>query len=185
MTIYQEFNQLQAFARIDGVKVAVAWVMSFACAVGTFSYPLLSHVAVLLALASVVFASLCVKTFRDRVRDGYIGFGQAFAYGVLIYLYASLLFALAQYLYFAFMDNGYFVGNLLAVMHTDEYMRQARAYGLNESDVELFSSLITQLRPIEIALQFFTVNVTTGVIVSLPIAVMIRRKPRNFRNKIN
>lgn len=178
MATFQEINQLQAFARIDGVKIAVAWVLSFACAVGTFTYPLLSHVAVLLALASIVFASLCVKTFRDKVRDGYIGFVQAFAYGVLIYLYAALLFALAQYLYFAFMDNGFLIGTLLSVMHTDEYMRQAQIYGLTESDVELFSSLITQLRPIEIAMYFFTVNIMTGTIVSLPIAVMIMRKPR-------
>ena len=36
MTTYEEMEQLQAFARIDGALIAGLWTLSFACFIGNF-----------------------------------------------------------------------------------------------------------------------------------------------------
>lgn len=176
MATRQEYHQLQAFARIDGLQAALMWVISFACFILQFQYTLLGIVSLIFGVASLLFITMRVKRFRDRVRDGLLSFGQAFIYGLLIYLYASLLFALAQYLYFQFLDNGFMVSHYLSIVDTDEYRQAMALYGLTESDIKVAMDNITAMRPIEIAMQFFSVNVIMGAVISLPVALIMQRR---------
>lgn len=176
MATRQEYNQLQAFARIDGAQVALLWVVSFACFILQFSYPLLGFVSLIFGVASLLLATMRVRRFRDAVRGGVLSFGQAFLYGLLIYLYASLLFALAQYLYFQFIDDGFMVSHYLSVVSTDEYRQAMAIYGLTEADLKVAMDNITAMRPIEIAMQFFSVNVIMGAVLSLPVALIMQRR---------
>lgn len=169
---------MQAFARVDGAIVALLWIVSFACFVGQFRYYMLGTAAFVFGVISLLVASFKVIHFRDRVRDGVIPFGQAFAFGIMLYLYASLLFAFAQFIYFQFIDGGFLMSRFTEVVATDEYKQMMQIYGLTEDDLHTAMDSIVSMRPVETAMQFFTVNVFMGVCISLPIAMLARRSKK-------
>ncbi|MDY6130203.1 MAG: DUF4199 domain-containing protein [Prevotella sp.] len=182
MTAYQNFEQVQAFARIDGALMAALWVASFACFIGNFSYPLLGTVGFFIGGASLVYNTLRLKNFRDHVLEGIISFRKAFSYSLLTYLYASLLFAVGQYVYFQFIDNGFLVSRYTAIMSMDEFKQMMSVYGMTASDMQMVIGNLTQLRPIEIVFQFFTMNVLMGVFITPPVALIMKRTRKRFQH---
>ena len=100
MATYQEYEQVKAFARIDGLLVAGVWTVSFLFAMHMGQNPMLFLASFIVGAASLVWAALRLKRFRDNILDGHISFRRAFFYSILTYLYASLLFAAVQYVYF-------------------------------------------------------------------------------------
>ena len=171
-----EYIQLKAFARIDGAIVGLMWIASFASYVGGLTTPGLGFVAMLLGVGSLVVAALRLRRFRDYAREGVISFARAAAYFTLIFLYASLLLALAQYVYFAFIDGGYLVSTYTSLMSTPEAAAMMKAYGVDAQQMGQSISLLAQTDPIYIVLNILSMNVTAGVLMSLPVAAIVKRK---------
>ncbi len=182
MATYQEIEQVQAFSRVDGAVVALFWIISFACFVGNFSNPLLGLLSFVIGAVSLVFAALRLRQFRDNVLDGSITFLRAYGYSTMTYLYAALLFAAAQFIYFQFIDHGYLMNQYSTISQSKEFIEMMQVYGIKPEDLKLGMDNIAALRPIEIALQFFTMNVMMGVFVSLPVAAIMMRRPRRIIN---
>ena len=178
MATSQEMEQVQAFARVDGAVLSLFWIVSFACFIGNFSNPLLGLLAFFIGAASLVFAALRLRKFRDEVRDGILSFLRGYGYSVMTYLYASLLFAAAQFVYFQFIDNGYLMNQYASIAQSKEFIEMMQVYGIKPEDLKIGMDNLAALRPIEIALQFFSLNVMMGVFVSLPVAIIMRRHPR-------
>ncbi|MBR1401155.1 MAG: DUF4199 domain-containing protein [Prevotella sp.] len=176
MATPQEYEQVKAFARIDGALVALMWTGSFACFVGNFYNPMFGMLFFIIGAMSLVFAAMRLKRFRDHILDGIISFRRAFTYSILTYLYASLLFAMVQYLYFQFLDHGYLMGQYLNVASSPEFNEMMKVYGLNPGELKLAMENIASLRPIEIALQFFTTDIMMGFFISLPVAMIMTKK---------
>ena len=109
MTLSDAFKQVKAFARIDGVFMAVLWAASFMAII----FDPQSVWGTMLAIATPFVAGARLKVFRDRALDGVISFRRGYAYLWYTFLYASLLFAAFQLVYFRFFDNGAFVGMLV------------------------------------------------------------------------
>ena len=177
MASHQEIQQLQAFARVDGVVVALLWTLSFACLIGFFHSPTSLYGIGWFAFGafSLVLAAMRLRKFRDSVLDGKISFGRAYGYSILTYLYAALLFALAQYVYFQFLDNGFLVSQYSLQASSPQVQEMMKLYGLTEQDIRFALENIAALRPIDIALQFFSTNLMLGVFVSLPVALVMRK----------
>ena len=185
MTRFEEIEQLHAFARVDGVLIAGLWILSFACFVGNFVNPLFAMGAFGFGAFSLIFAALRLKQFRDNIREGRISFRQALGYSLLQYLHAALLFAAAQFVYFQFIDHGFLMAHYTSMMNTPEFLEAMKIYGLKEEDITLVMQNMGAMRPIDNALQFFTTNVFIGAFISLPVAILMRRKPgsRQFYKK--
>lgn len=175
MATREEYEQLKAFARIDGALVGALWIVSFACFIGEFINPILGMASLVIGVSSVVFATLRLRKFRDDILDGVISFRRAFAYGCFTYFYASLLMAVAQFVYFQFMDKGFLITKYTAAM-ADKNLAEMmqKAYGITPDDMTLALDTLARLRPIEVALQFLTTNMILGIMISLPVAVMLR-----------
>jgi len=178
MTRYEELEQLQAYSRVDGALMAVLWTVSFACFVGNFVNPLLGMVSFVVGAVSLALAAQRVRRFRDEVRDGVIGFGSAFGYSALQYMHAALLFAVVQFVYFRFIDQGFLMSRYQAIAGQKEFQSMMATWGLKADDIALVMQNLNALRPIDIALQFFTTNVMMGLAMSLPVAAMMRRTGR-------
>lgn len=178
-----KIEQMLAFARIDGALVALMWIASFACFVGQFQYQALSSLAFLIGAVSLVFASMRVKKFRDKVFDGTIAFWQALFYSVTIYLYSSLLFAMAQFIYFQFLDNGSMLSHYYNMASTPEFKQVMNMYGLTKDDWQVAIDNIAALKPIEIAFQFFTTNIIMGTVMSVPVAAIFTRNKKRDNNR--
>ena len=170
-----EYIQLKAFARVDGALLALLWVASFACYVAGIANPLYGLLAVLLMLATPFFVGHRLGRFRDQGRDGIISFRRGWAYSVYVFFYAAILLALAQYLYFAYIDRGYLLQTFTSLVSTPEAKQMLERYGLQESMKENLT-LMGQMRPIDYALNVLTMNVLIGIVLGLPIAALMQRK---------
>jgi hypothetical protein len=177
-----EFVQLKAFARQDGTFLGLMWIASFACYVGEFHYSPLGMLAMILAVISPFFLVMRLKKFRDNVRDGEISFRRAFWYCLFCFFYASLLFALSQYVYFAFIDNGFLVQQYNTMMSTPEAKQLMNLYKV-ANEMEDGISAFARLTAIEKALNFLTMNITIGFILSFPIAAIMKSKVKLNNNQ--
>ena len=105
MATPQDIIQLKAFARQDALLLGGVWMVSFAFIVMAPK----SILGGLLAFATPFVVGWLLRRFRDKALDGVISFRRGYAYSVFCFIYASLLFAVAQYVYFRFIDGGMFV----------------------------------------------------------------------------
>ncbi len=169
-----EYLQLKAFARIDGVKLALLWTVSFACYVWGLNSPSLTLVALVLALLTPFVCTMMVRRFRDDNLEGVISMGRGWGYVVFLFLYASLLFAVAQFIYFAYLDKGHFVSALSQMLAAPENAAALSKTGLGNMVSEGISQL-TNMRPIDLALNILTTNLMIGCVMGLPIGALSKR----------
>ena len=171
----QEYIQLRAFARVDGTYVGILWIASFACYLGGLSSPMLGFVGGILAVASPFFAAKRLIKFRDDIRDGEISGRRSMLYYALMFFYASLLFALAQYLYFAFLDGGYLMREYTSMLSSPEMKQAMQVYGMTADQLMEGLTEFANTSPIMTALNIMTMNITIGLIFSLPVSLITRR----------
>ncbi len=166
--------QLKAFARQDGLYLFVVWLASFLFVVYQPGMPWGN----ILAISTPFVVGWTLTRFRNEALDGQISFRRALAYSVYTFAYASMVFCLAQYLFFRFIDPAAFTTMLSDVV--DTLSASIAASDANGADlvksmraaVEAFSVL----SPIEIAFSFMMNNLLIGIILSLPIAAVCRRR---------
>ena len=159
------------------ILLAMAAVMLPLCLNGTIGFDqgeLVGYSAMVLAFLMVFFG---IRSYRDNVADGTIGFGKAFRVGILITLVTCAVYVIAwEIAYFNFFPDflDTYSTHMLAKMRaageseaaiqkaTDQMAFMAKYY-----DNILFNSAITFL-------EVFPV----GLIVTLVSAAILRRKPR-------
>ena len=180
----EEYIQLKAFARIDGFLLSLFWVSSFVCYIVGLSNPSWSLFGALLALGSPFFASRRLRVFRDDVRDGVISFSRAWGYICLVFFYSAVIFALVQFAYFTYLDNGYLIHAMNSMMDTPETQQIINQYGMAETMNEAVSQL-RQMRPIDMAINILTTNIMMGVIVGIPIAALLKSDTKRINNDIH
>ncbi len=169
--------QLKAFARQDGAFLSLLWIASFASLVLMPGLPLGN----ILALATPLFVGWRLAKFRDYALEGVISLRRGYAYSVYTFFYASAIFALAQYVYFKFLDGGVFERMLTETMQTVApiYVRS----GISQKELTDSINAITVMTPVQWAFVFMMQNLFIGAVVGLPIAaVCARRVGRGNRN---
>lgn len=176
MTTREEYEQIKAFARIDGAIMGVMWIISFACFIAQFYMPLLNMAALIFGIASIIVSAIRLRNFRDNILDGVISYWRAYGYSLLTYFYAALLLAAAQYIYFQFIDHGFLLNQYTAMTSSPEFKSMMTLYGIKADEMKLTMDTIATLRPIDIALQFLTTNLFFGIVISWPMAALIKSK---------
>ena len=176
MTTREEYEQIKAFARIDGAIMGVMWIISFACFIAQFHMPLLNMAALIFGIASIIVSAIRLRNFRDNILDGVISYWRAYGYSLLTYFYAALLLAAAQYIYFQFIDHGFLLNQYTAMTSSPEFKSMMTLYGIKADEMKLTMDTIATLRPIDIALQFLTTNLFFGIVISWPMAALIKSK---------
>ncbi len=176
MATREEYEQLKEYARRDGAIVGVLWILSFAFFIGEFYNPLLGFVSLVIGVYSLVFASMRLRRYRDTALGGIISFRRALLFSMLVYFYAALLMAAAQFVYFQFIDHGFMLSQYTEITGTPEFKTMLSAYGMRPEDMKLAMDNLAALRPIDIALQFLSTNIILGLLISLPIAAMMKSK---------
>ena len=92
-----------------------------------------------------------------------------------MFFYGAVLLAVVQYLYFAYMDNGYLVSSFAKMMSTEEGKAMLEQYGMTQMvDDSLAEMAMT--RPIDYALNILTINISLGFILGVPIGLIMQRK---------
>lgn len=169
-----EYIQLKAYARVDGAWLALIWTASFACYVAGLANSMLGLLSILLAVASPFFVARRLKAFRDKVRQGSISFMRSWAFVILVFFYAGLLFALVQFAYLAYLDHGYMLSEIEKATNTPEFAAFAAQYGMGDTVGEMLNE-IRLIRPIDFSLNALTTNITLGIVFGLPIAALMKK----------
>ena len=170
----QEYIQLKAFARQDGVLLALLWTGSLYCYIQGLTHPILGIISMLLIVASPFFAASRLRHFRDYGREGIISFSRSYAYTILIFFYAGVLFAIAVYIYFAFLDKGFLMSKIMEMFNSPEGRKALQTYGI-EGQMDENLKFLSELRPIDFALNMLTINIITGFFLGIPIAAIMQK----------
>ena len=169
-----EYLQLKAFARQDGALLALLWVSSFLLYIIGITNEMLGLAAFILMVYTPIFVGSRLGKFRDYGLEGLISFRRGYAYSVLVFFYGGVLFALAQYLYFAYMDNGYLLTQFSKMVTSDEARQVLQQYGMTEMMEESLKEMST-IRPIDYALNMLTINISLGLVLGIPISMIMQR----------
>ena len=169
-----EYVQLKAYARQDGFFLALLWIASFACYIMGISNGLMGMAAIMMAVMTPFFVAGRLRKFRDEGREGVISFRRSYAYTVFVFFYGAVLLAVAQFLYFAYMDNGYLLSTFSKIVTSAEGKEMLQQYGMTQVAEDSLTEMAS-LRPIDYALNILTVNIVIGFVLAFPIGLVMQR----------
>ena len=172
-----EYIQLKAFARIDGARLSLLWMASFALYIVGLTSPGYGMAAMILAIVTPFFAGSCLRRFRDNGLEGTISLLRGWAYIVYVFFYGGLLFALAQWAYLTYLDQGYLMSTIAEMLAAPETTTTLRQMGMEENVAESLQ-MLGQMRPIDLSLNMLTTNILIGIVLGLPIAALMRKPPK-------
>lgn len=177
----QEYIQLKAYARQDGLLLALLWIASFASYIMGIANSMMGLMALMLAVATPFFVAQRLRIFRDQGREGFISFRRSYAYTVLVFFYGAVLLAVAQFVYFAYLDKGYLVSTFSQLAASPEGQQLFAQYGVTEVMAESIEQM-ANTRPIDYALNILTVNILIGSVLGVPISMVMKRVNKQSEN---
>ena len=133
-----------------------------------------STVFLLLTAASPFIAGRLAATYRKRERNNSMGFVQAWLFLVIMYICAAMLTAIAQYIYFALIDNGFFMQFI-----QEQFSLVLEAEGLDDAvkdEIRTTAHLLAAMSTRDIILQIFSTNIIISPIITFIIAIFVRKK---------
>ena len=78
-----------------------------------------------------------------------------------------------QYLYFAYMDQGYLLSSFTSALSSPEGKQVLEQYGMQQTAQESLEAM-SKMRPIDYALNVLTMNIMTGMVLGVPIAALTK-----------
>ena len=176
MSAETENNSFYNQAMRGGTLLGLLWIAMYASCVASFGSPAFSFVFISLCIASPFYAGYIAKGYRQRECNGVLPFSKAFTFIFVMYLCASLLSAVAHFVYFQFIDKG-FIMQLL--VETSNMMKENQTqFGELatefEKTVEQFQAMGTK----GIVFNMLTSNIMNGILLSAIIALFVKRNPQ-------
>lgn len=177
MTI-QEYNQLKAFARQDGALLGVVMAVTFGFFIASVAHPEFQMGYIIGMLAVPVVAAMRLRNYRDKVVEGKVSFMRRFGFLMSCFLYASLVIAIVAFVYFQFMDGGFFLSHLKEYFNMPEMSAVIKGYGMDEKMLREQIEGLESLRPIDVSMSLIANTIFMGGLVSMVISMFCRREAR-------
>ena len=89
-----------------GTKLGILWIFAFTIYIMALTRPNLSLLFLILLIISPLYAGYLGIKYRKKERENKLSFTNAWIFTTIMYLCASILSAIACYVYFSYMDNG-------------------------------------------------------------------------------
>lgn len=156
-------NNVNHYAMYFGAYMGIFWVLKFILFPLGFSMPFLFVLFVILTLIVPFLGYYYGVLYRDRGRGGSITFSQSFMFLFLMYAYASLIAAMAHYVYFEFIDNGFILESYKKMIDilTEQPNMPAEQIEAAKLQVANFSNLSS----IQITLQVLNMDIMICAII--------------------
>ncbi len=166
---------LHKYAMRLGTIMGVYWIVKFIFFPLGIRVPFLQFVFLAMTIAVPFLGYYFVKMFRNKVLGGFISFAQAWAFTVLLYAFAGILVAVAHYIYFQYIDNGFLLEVYNASVQEVKNLGVAGMEGYIEQ-LEHSLELISGLTPLQLTFQLFNMNLMSGVFLGIITALFVMRK---------
>jgi len=157
-----------------GILVAISAVMLPLCMRGGDYNEVIGYSSMVLSFLLVFFG---VRSYRDTVAGGTIGFGKAFQVGILITLITCAMYVIAwEIAYFNFFPN-------FLDVYSAHVLAKMRSTGASEAAIRETAAKLADLakhytNPFYNSAITFMEVFPVGLIVTLVSAAILRRKPR-------
>ena len=167
---------LTRYATFCGTLMGLFWLAKFTLVPLGIIIPPLILLFLGLSLFVPFVAYVMARSYRNRYCAGVIGFGQAWIFLFLTFLYASLLTAMGYFIYFRFIDGGFIINSLEEMV--EEFLSSLPQLQREQMGAQMRELINAQrsLTPITIALQQMSQNLMLGAIMALLIAPFVKRK---------
>lgn len=129
----------------------------------------------MLATTSLIF--IAIKSYRDKHREGFITFGEAFKVGALISLIASTLYVVAWLIdYYLFLPD--FID-----YYTTHVLYMAELKGASQAQLDARAAEMAQFKemyknPLFVILVTYAEILPLGLVISLISAAILRKKQK-------
>ena len=155
----------KTYAMHFGAYMGVYWILKFILVPLSFTVPFLQFLFIGLTIGVPFMGYYYLKIYRDKACKGSITFSHA------------MLVSVAHFLYFQFIDNGFIVTGLANQMdQVLEINKDAADYDLLLNTVNSFKDEAGTLTAAKITLRLFSNNITAGLILAIPTALIGKRK---------
>lgn len=151
-----------------GFSLGIFWIVKYIFYMFSIRFSYLVVIYWGMSLVVPYLAYLLTKRYREDL-GGVISFGQAWRFGVLIYLFAAMLVSIMHYVFYRFVAPPDFLSS--AVEQTIASLKQMQVDSRVISSIESMN-----FSPIHMALQGILNNVFYGIILSLPVAALVCRR---------
>lgn len=161
-----DYREARRYAMQLGLKVAGTWIISFLMFVYLFP-SMVSQLAYLVGLSSIALAGIQIRRYRQQEES--LTMLRCWWVSWFTYMCCALLTTAAQYIYFAWFDQGRLMGsmaNLLASDEIREVYTQMQATDLLENlqrAVEELAALPVK----ELVMSLMSTNMILGLIFSI------------------
>ncbi len=179
MISYNDYIQLKAFARQDGLLMGALWVVTLGCFVASMVSPILQLGFIAGLIATPIVAMSRLKNFRDNILEGNISFGRALLFCTMTMCYASLIAAAATLVYFYFIDNGMLMTTLTNNLSMPEVREAFLQAGMSTEEIDRQIEVVGQSRPIDFAFSIFFNCVVSSFFLALILALFGKRERKN------
>jgi hypothetical protein len=170
---------LQQHAMRFGTLMGLFWILKFILLPVGFTIPLLQLLFLLLTLFVPILGYIYVRKYRERECGGELNFLQAFAFTSLMYLFAIVLVAMAHYIYFRFIDNGFIVNTCLEQLENIKYSVSGEMETSVDQMIEALN-LAGALSPKQIMFQFVAQNLFYCGLITIPTALLATKRKKQF-----
>lgn len=164
----------------DGTILGCLWTATFALSIVMLKMLvngqglLMSFAVLAMTLMSPFVAYKLAAKHRDNERDGAMTFGEAWTYIAIMYLCAILLSAIAQYVYYAFIDPSSF-SDLSA-----QFAAFAVSNGMDETSIRMFTDAFDKMGQQstgEMLLSTITGHLSRDLIIAAILALIVKKNP--------
>jgi hypothetical protein len=157
-------NQTKAFARQDGALLALLWISAFAFTI----FAPQSSLGGLLALSTPFIVVWRMISFRNYALEGQMSYRRALVYCMYTFFYSSLIFGVAQFIYFRFFDDGRFFGIVNSMAMTTQAVYKQN--GIDTKEIKDAMTLINSMSPLELSFIIMMYNLIIGWLCSIFLA---------------
>ena len=183
--LLEQYRSARAFAMEYGAFLGIIWVLVFCALLGGFigGSVLLVFLMLFFMALSVVAPFYLAWRFKQHLVSGeQYTWMAAWSFAMLMFLFASLITAVAEYVYFALIDGGMMFDMLYAMLTNPEIEAQYKAIG----EMQLLETtrqqldMAASLTPLDIAINAFANSLMFSMLFSLPVAYVAHRKSREI-----
>lgn len=159
-----------------GTLLGLLWIAMYASILAGFGNIIFALLFLALYCASPIYAGYLAIRTRKRELNNIMPFFQAWMFLLIMYICASLLSAVAQFIYFRFLDDGYIM----------QMMQQAATIMANNPEIfdtmaKDFNAAIQEYQNLDtrhIVFSMLSSNIMNGTILAPIIALFVKRNPK-------
>lgn len=171
-----DYKVFQQYASLYGLGVGVIWLFAFYFSIYGISVMGLGLLGDVCVVAGPVMAYYWAKKYRNGVLAGNITFGNALYFLFSVYVYAVIILAAGQFVYFSYLDQGFLYTTYKEILAQPAYKEMLRSMAdPGQVNVALEQFRAATYRSIGMVFGFMGFHLIIGFILSFFSALFLKQ----------